>query len=47
METLVHQISNSVGAKDWSAVKSATIKLKYLRGIEDAAKAWPNSHFDH
>lgn len=47
METLVQDISGLVGAKDWPAVKIATTRLKYLRGIEDAAKAWPNSHFDH
>lgn len=47
MKYVVHEIYDLVEAKDWPAVKNAAIKLKYMRGIEDAAKAWPNSHFDH
>lgn len=47
MDNVISNISDLVAAKDWAAVKEAATRLKYLRGIEDAAKAWPGSVFDH
>ena len=40
-------LSVSVAAKDWSEVTSVATRLKYLQGIEQAARVWPNPLFDH
>ncbi|RPD62931.1 Co-chaperone Hsc20 [Lentinus tigrinus ALCF2SS1-7] len=45
-ETL-QEIEQLVGAKDWEALRTAAIKLKYLQGIESAAAAWPAVVHDH
>ncbi|KAJ3552272.1 hypothetical protein NM688_g4236 [Phlebia brevispora] len=44
---LLPRLSAAVADKDWGAVKEATIRLKYLQGIDQAAQAWPNQPFDH
>ncbi|KAI0669889.1 Co-chaperone Hsc20 [Trametes maxima] len=45
-ETL-EEIERVVGAKDWPALRTAAIKLKYLQGIESAAAVWPAVEHDH
>ncbi|CAL1695831.1 unnamed protein product [Somion occarium] len=47
VEESVHEISKLVAVKDWSGVLTAATKLKYLRGIDDAAREWPRSLHDH
>ncbi|CCM07096.1 uncharacterized protein FIBRA_09423 [Fibroporia radiculosa] len=47
LEETVQEIEQLVGEKDWAAVKSAAVKLKYLQGIEQAAAAWPHRFNDH
>ena len=37
----VEEIEKIVGEKDWEALRTAAVKLKYLQGIESAAAAWP------
>jgi molecular chaperone HscB len=44
---LLPELSVAVAAKDWVAVRSAAVKLKYLQGIDHAAEAWPNQVSDH
>ncbi|OCH96156.1 Co-chaperone Hsc20 [Obba rivulosa] len=47
MEEIIKEIEDLVGEKDWPAVRAATIKLRYLYGIDKAAEAWPSSFSDH
>ncbi|EPT04332.1 hypothetical protein FOMPIDRAFT_1157455 [Fomitopsis schrenkii] len=39
---VIQEITDLVSQKDWLAVKTAAIKLRYLQGIEKAAEAWPH-----
>ncbi|KAF4605219.1 hypothetical protein EYR40_004002 [Pleurotus pulmonarius] len=41
---ILDEIEALVEAKDWAAVKEATIRLKYLEGIERAAHAHEEAH---
>ena len=41
------ELSDLVAAKDWHEVATVATRLKYLQGIEQAARAWPNTPFDH
>ncbi|KAI0365256.1 Co-chaperone Hsc20 [Pilatotrama ljubarskyi] len=45
-ETLA-EIEKLVAAKNWPALRTAAVKLKYLQGIESAAAAWPAVAHDH
>lgn len=47
LDETIQEIEKLVGQKDWPAVKTAAIKLKYLQGIDNAAAAWPNVFSDH
>lgn len=47
IEELLPELSDGIARKDWDSVKSNTIKLKYLQGIDAAADAWPSSLHDH
>lgn len=47
MNELLPTLSRAFEEKDWETAKKETIKLKYLQGIEAAAKAWPDSAHDH
>ena len=47
IEETLQEIEQLVGSKDWSGLRVAAIKLKYLQGIESAAAAWPASVHDH
>ncbi|KAI0078874.1 Co-chaperone Hsc20 [Panus rudis PR-1116 ss-1] len=47
IDKLVQEISRLIDTKDWSGVALAAAKLKYLRGIDDAARNWPNAVSDH
>lgn len=47
MQETLQEIEQLVGAKDWEALRTAAIKLKYLQGIESAAAAWPAVVHDH
>ncbi|KAF9453819.1 Co-chaperone Hsc20 [Macrolepiota fuliginosa MF-IS2] len=40
----VHQLEKLVGQKDWTGVKAAAIRLRYLEGIARAAKKWLGNH---
>ncbi|KAI0735160.1 hypothetical protein C8Q76DRAFT_711216 [Earliella scabrosa] len=42
----VEEIEKIVGEKDWEALRTAAVKLKYLQGIESAAAAWPTHVLD-
>lgn len=44
---MVREIEEIVENKDWPALRTAAIKLKYLEGIESAAAAWPNVEHGH
>ncbi|EIN13742.1 Co-chaperone Hsc20 [Punctularia strigosozonata HHB-11173 SS5] len=37
-----HELERLIGEKQWEEAKEATIRLRYLRGIDEAARAWPN-----
>ncbi|KAG5221897.1 Co-chaperone [Salix suchowensis] len=41
---MIDEIESLIEAKDWAAVKEATIRLKYLEGIERAAHAHEDAH---
>ncbi|KAG9222813.1 hypothetical protein CCMSSC00406_0000498 [Pleurotus cornucopiae] len=41
---IIDEIETLIEAKDWAAVKEATIRLKYLEGIERAAHAHEDAH---
>ncbi|KAH8100721.1 hypothetical protein BXZ70DRAFT_1008209 [Cristinia sonorae] len=41
------ELSQLVAAKAWDSVATAATRLKYLQGIEQAARAWPHSVHDH
>ncbi|GJE86120.1 co-chaperone Hsc20 [Phanerochaete sordida] len=47
IDEIIPELSAAVAAKDWDAAKNATVKLKYLQGINAAAEAWPNTAHDH
>ena len=47
IDQLLPELSSAIAAKDWDTVKSKTVKLKYLQGINAAAEAWPNRVHDH
>jgi molecular chaperone HscB len=43
-----NQLESLIGEKQWESAKAATIRLRYLSGIDEAARAWPNrSDSDH
>ncbi|KAF8640373.1 hypothetical protein AX17_000044 [Amanita inopinata Kibby_2008] len=44
IQETVGEIERLVGQQDWEGVKAATIRLRYLEGIERAAKRWMESH---
>ena len=44
---VVSEIEEHIGARNWEAAHKAAVKLKYLEGIEQAAKSWPSAPFDH
>lgn len=41
---MIDEIETLIEAKDWAAVKEATIRLKYLEGIERAAHAHEDAY---
>ncbi|KAI0335263.1 Co-chaperone Hsc20 [Cubamyces sp. BRFM 1775] len=43
----IQEIERLAANKDWPALRTAAIRLKYLQGIEYAAAAWPASMHDH
>ncbi|KAI0047835.1 Co-chaperone Hsc20 [Auriscalpium vulgare] len=45
-ETLA-EIEALVESEDWDATRRAAVRLKYLQGIDDAVRSWPNAPFDH
>ncbi|THH34132.1 hypothetical protein EUX98_g90 [Antrodiella citrinella] len=47
MNDVQEELSEFVAAKAWDRVSEAAIRLKYLQGIEQAARAWPNRAHDH
>ncbi|VDB84485.1 unnamed protein product [Peniophora sp. CBMAI 1063] len=47
ISAVVNEIDEHIGARDWNAAHRAAVKLKYLEGIEQAAKSWPSAPFDH
>ncbi|TFK89954.1 hypothetical protein K466DRAFT_644648 [Polyporus arcularius HHB13444] len=47
IQEILREIEQLAGAKDWEALRTAAIKLKYLQGIESAAAAWPAVVHDH
>ncbi|OJT15832.1 hypothetical protein TRAPUB_3430 [Trametes pubescens] len=47
MQEVLQEIESVVAAKDWPALRTAAVKLKYLQGIESAAAAWPEVTHDH
>ncbi|KAI0361610.1 Co-chaperone Hsc20 [Trametes cingulata] len=47
MQETLREIEKLVAAKDWPALRTAAVKLKYLQGIESAAAAWPAVASDH
>ena len=47
MKTVIDNISTYVEGGNWEAVKKEAIKLKYMQGIDAAAKAWPNTPNNH
>ena len=40
----IKELVNLVKEKEWAAAKSGAIRLRYLLGIEKAAKKWLDSH---
>lgn len=38
IDSLLPELSSAVAAKNWAAVKSAAVKLKYLQGINKASE---------
>lgn len=44
---VLEEIDELVGRKDWRALRTAAVKLKYLEGIESAGAAWPERVHDH
>ncbi|EIW64664.1 Co-chaperone Hsc20 [Trametes versicolor FP-101664 SS1] len=47
IQEVLQEIESVVAAKDWPALRTAAVKLKYLQGIESAAAAWPEVAHDH
>ncbi|KDQ63554.1 hypothetical protein JAAARDRAFT_169505 [Jaapia argillacea MUCL 33604] len=47
IDGVVEAIEECIGREDWEGAKKEAIRLRYLDGIQEAAKAWPNSVFDH
>ena len=47
LQETIGEIETLVGQKDWLAAQTAAVKLKYLKGIETAAAAWPERAHDH
>ncbi|KAI0068190.1 hypothetical protein BV25DRAFT_1782010, partial [Artomyces pyxidatus] len=38
----LQQIETLVGSQDWEGARRAAVRLKYLQGIDEAAKSWPH-----
>ncbi|KAI0825125.1 Co-chaperone Hsc20 [Trametes gibbosa] len=47
VQEVLEEIKQLVAAKNWPALRKATVKLRYLRRIEVAAAAWPEVISDH
>ncbi|KAH9849752.1 Co-chaperone Hsc20 [Lenzites betulinus] len=45
-QEVLEEITQLVAAKNWPALRKATVKLRYLRRIELAAAAWPDVTHD-
>ncbi|KAI8995636.1 Co-chaperone Hsc20 [Trametes punicea] len=43
----IKEIEQLVAEKNWPALRTAAIKLRYLQGIDSAANAWPAIVHDH
>jgi len=44
MVDVLKTLENLIGKKQWEDVKFVAVKLRYLQGIERAAKQWLDSH---
>ncbi|KAI0033179.1 HSCB C-terminal oligomerization domain-containing protein, partial [Vararia minispora EC-137] len=40
VKDVVEELEQLVDTQDWERARQAAVRLKYLQGIEDAAKAW-------
>ncbi|TBU35251.1 hypothetical protein BD311DRAFT_709602 [Dichomitus squalens] len=47
IEEVLKEIEDLVAEKNWDALRTAAVKLKYLQGIQSAAAAWPAVVHDH
>ncbi|KAI9063072.1 Co-chaperone Hsc20 [Trametes sanguinea] len=47
IQETIQEIEQLAAAKDWPALRTAAVKLKYLQGIDSAAAAWPANVNDH
>ncbi|KAI0322333.1 hypothetical protein OF83DRAFT_1094751 [Amylostereum chailletii] len=47
MKDCLNDIEQLVASQDWDGARGAAVRLRYLQGIEDAAKSWPATPFDH
>lgn len=44
MEEKLREAKAWVEGKEWEKVKEATVRIRYLAGIERAVKAWRDAH---
>jgi len=44
IEDAIKELSSEIEKQDWKKAKSAAIRLRYLEGIEKAAKKWMDNN---
>ncbi|KAF9009475.1 hypothetical protein BDQ17DRAFT_1348174 [Cyathus striatus] len=44
IQNTVKQLEDLIGKQDWPRVKTTAVELRYLEGIETAAKKWLDNH---
>ena len=40
IEDAINELSSDIGRQEWKKTKATAIRLRYLEGIERAAKKW-------
>ena len=44
MQNTVDELEVLVGQEKWEGVKAAAVRLRYLEGIDKAARKWMENH---
>ena len=45
IEDTINELSLEIERQEWKKTKAAAIRLRYLEGIERAAKQWMDNHY--